>query len=108
LVGEGLDFGEGEGGHEAGEVGFEAGLGGDARVGEEEALVEVVRDEDLDLLVDDAVGEEFAGVVGDEDAVDRGAWRVVSWYYSLGGLEKDIGRYRKPKMQTGQRQQGRH
>lgn len=72
--GEVVDFGGGEGRHEAGEVGAEAGVVGDARVGEEEAFVEVVGYDYLDVLVDFAGGEELAGVVGDEEAVDVGAW----------------------------------
>jgi len=55
------------------EVGFEAGVGGDAGVGEEEAFVEVVCDDDLYGFVDAPGGEELARVGGDVNAVDAGA-----------------------------------
>jgi hypothetical protein len=70
------------------EVGGELGLGGDARVGEEEAFVAVVGDEDFDFGVDFLGGEEAAWGAGDEEGVDVGAWFLgwgVSYCFGRGG-----------------------
>jgi hypothetical protein len=54
------------------EVCLEAGIVGDTGVGEEEALVEIMGNNDADGAVNAARNKKLAGVVGDEETVDIG------------------------------------
>lgn len=65
--------GGGDAGELEGDVVVKRGVGGDGRVGEDEALVFVVSDHDVDVFVVGALEEEFAREVGGEEAVDNGA-----------------------------------
>jgi len=71
--GEGIDLGGGDGRHEALEVSLEGRVVLHARVGEDEALVGGVADDDFDVAVDALEREGAHELVGEKEAVDVGA-----------------------------------